>query len=56
MTIRNVIVGTARHEPATGRPHGLKRDPYVRPYTQFERGGVYRFRSAEVALRPFRVA
>jgi hypothetical protein len=54
MRIANVarIAGTV----VTGRNGGLKTDPYVRPYTQFQRSDVYRFKSADVVFRPFRVA
>lgn len=33
----------------------LKKDPVLRPYTRFERGGVYRFRSVNDPFRLFRV-
>lgn len=58
MAIGNIarLRAVAQRELVTSRSTGPKRDPYVRPYTQFERGGIYRFRSAEMVFRPFRVA
>ncbi|MEJ1966063.1 MAG: hypothetical protein WDO56_32735 [Gammaproteobacteria bacterium] len=57
MAIENVrrIAGAVREQPIS-RPDRLKRHPSVRPYTQFERGGLNRFRSGEIAFRPFRIA
>jgi hypothetical protein len=39
----------------TDRGSALRKDSYVRPYTQFARAGMYRFRGGDVAFRPFRV-
>jgi hypothetical protein len=36
-------------------PLALKKHSQVRPYTQFSAGGLYRFRSADPAFRPFRI-
>ena len=51
--VRSVKQERPRHSacPRTG----LKKNPYVRPYTRFERGGIYRFRSIDPDFRPFRV-
>jgi hypothetical protein len=46
----------AQGESASDRPAGLKRNSYVRPYRQFERGGVRRFRGVDVVFRPFRIS
>lgn len=47
--------GGTRREPAAASPARLKKDPYVRPYTRFQRGGMYRFRVPDRGWRLFRV-
>jgi hypothetical protein len=58
MAIGNVrrIASLARQERAMTRTNSGKGSPYVRPYTEFERGGVNRFRSTDLIFRLFRVA
>ncbi len=53
----NQVRSVRRERPrleAAQRP-ALKKNPYVNPYTRFERGGIYRFRSIDPVFRPFRV-
>jgi hypothetical protein len=57
MAIGNVrrIASLARQEHSMSRANSGKGDPYVRPYTQFDRGGVNRFRGTDLIFRLFRV-
>ena len=52
------LVRTAGRErrPHSTRPRSaLNKNPYVNPYTRFQREGIYRFRSVDPLFRPFRV-
>jgi hypothetical protein len=58
MAIGNVhrIASLARQERAMTRADSGRASPYVRPYAEFERGGVNRFRGTNLIFRLFRVA
>jgi hypothetical protein len=57
MGIANTTRGVSAARVANA-PGGLLREnrrPYVRPYTEFARGGINRFRPPEPGARLFRV-
>jgi hypothetical protein len=41
--------------PHSTRPRSTLNKRYAGPYTRFQRGGLYRFRSDDTLFRPFRV-
>jgi hypothetical protein len=47
--------GLARRTPSSRPRSTLSKSRYMSPYTRFQRGGIYRFRSAEPLFRPFRI-
>jgi hypothetical protein len=48
-------IASTDHALRARGPASLKGRSYVRPYTQFWRGGLYRFRADDPGFKPFRL-
>ena len=52
----NQVRSAGPERPAhSTRPRSTLNKRHASPYARFERGGIYRFRSADPMFRPFRI-